>query len=87
MRHLTSSRGDLSTPERLRGLKLRLPQSEAMAAGFEALGAQIQQIPFNQLYVALQTGAVEAEENPIATNPVLPFRAGSETSRADRPRV
>ena len=67
MRHLTNSRRDVRSPDDLKGLKLRLPQSEAMTAGFAAFGADIQQIPFNEVYGALQSGRAEAEENPIGT--------------------
>jgi TRAP-type transport system periplasmic protein len=67
MRHITNSKHPIRTPEDLDGLKLRLPQSDVMTAGFKALGADVQQIPFPQVYGALRGGSVDAEENPIAT--------------------
>ncbi len=67
MRHLTNSRREVRAPDDLKGLKLRLPQSEAMTVGFAAFGADIQQIPFNEVYGALQSGRAEAQENPIGT--------------------
>ena len=67
MRQLSNSQRDIRSPDDLKGLKLRLPQSDAMTVGFQALGADVQQIPFNQLYGALQSGRVDAQENPIAT--------------------
>jgi TRAP-type transport system periplasmic protein len=36
LRHLTNSRREIRTPEDLRGLKLRVPQSDVMLAGFKA---------------------------------------------------
>ena len=67
IRQLTTSGRKIVTPGDVVGLRLRLPQSAAMAAGFDALGADVQQIPFNRVYGALQSGRVEAEENPVAT--------------------
>jgi TRAP-type C4-dicarboxylate transport system substrate-binding protein len=48
-------------------MKLRLPQSEVMLAGFKALGADVAPLAFPQLYAALQTGQFDGQENPIAT--------------------
>src|SRR5262245_4144161 len=67
MRHITNSKRDVRTPEDLKGLKLRLPQSEVMLAGFKALGADVSPLPFPQLYGALQSGQFDGQENPIAT--------------------
>jgi len=67
MRQLTNAKHPIRTPDDLKGLKLRLPQSEVMVAGFKALGAETAAIGFPQLYAALRTGQVDGEENPIAT--------------------
>jgi tripartite ATP-independent transporter DctP family solute receptor len=67
MRHITNSKRDVRTPEDLKGLKLRLPQSEVMLAGFKALGADVAPLAFPQLYGALQSGEFDGQENPIAT--------------------
>lgn len=67
MRHITNSKRPIRTPEDLAGLKLRLPQSDVMTAGFKALGAEVQQIPFPRVYATLRSGSVDGEENPIAT--------------------
>jgi TRAP-type transport system periplasmic protein len=67
MRHLTNSRREIRTPEDLRGLKLRVPQSDVMLAGFKALGADVKPLAFPQLYGALQSGEFDGQENPIAT--------------------
>ena len=67
MRQLTNAKHPIRTPDDLKGLKLRLPQSEVMVTGFKALGAETAAIGFPQLYAALQTGQVDGEENPIAT--------------------
>jgi tripartite ATP-independent transporter DctP family solute receptor len=67
MRHITNSKREVKGPEDLKGMKLRLPQSEVMLAGFKALGADVAPLPFPQLYAALQTGQFDGQENPIAT--------------------
>jgi TRAP-type transport system periplasmic protein len=67
MRHLTNSKHPIATPEDLKNLKLRVPQSETMLAGFKALGADVSPLAFPELYGALQTGRFDGQENPIAT--------------------
>jgi TRAP-type transport system periplasmic protein len=67
MRHLTNSKREIRAPEDLKGLKVRLPQSDVMLAGFKALGANVSALPFPQLYGALQSGQFDGQENPIAT--------------------
>jgi len=67
LRHLTNSKHPVRSPEDLKGLKLRLPQSEVMLAGFKALGADVATLPFPQVFGALQSGQFDGQENPIAT--------------------
>src|SRR5580704_7665701 len=67
MRHLTNSKRPVRSPEDLKGLKLRVPQSDVMLAGFQALGADVSSLAFPLVYGALQTGQFDGEENPIAT--------------------
>jgi tripartite ATP-independent transporter DctP family solute receptor len=67
MRHITNSKREIRSPEDLKGLKLRLPQSDVMLAGFKALGADVSPLAFPQLYGALQSGQFDGQENPIAT--------------------
>ena len=67
MRHLTNSRRPVLAPADLKGLKLRVPQSDTMVAGFKALGADADQLAFPEVYGALQTGKFDGQENPIAT--------------------
>jgi tripartite ATP-independent transporter DctP family solute receptor len=64
LRHITANRS-VRSPSDLAGLKLRVPPSEVMRASFKSLGADVRTVPFPQIYEALRTGEVEAEENPI----------------------
>jgi len=67
LRHLTNSKRPIASPGDLKGLKLRVPQSPVMLLGFQALGAEVGQLPFPNLYAALQAGVFDGQENPIAT--------------------
>jgi TRAP-type transport system periplasmic protein len=67
MRHITNSKREIRSPQDLKGLKLRLPQSDVMLAGFKALGADVSPLAFPRLYGALQLGQFDGQENPIAT--------------------
>jgi tripartite ATP-independent transporter DctP family solute receptor len=67
MRQLTNSRRPVRVPDDLRGLKLRLPQSEVMMLGFRTLGAEVGPLAFPALFDALRTGEFDGQENPIAT--------------------
>lgn len=66
IRHITNSRRPITTPDDLRGLKIRTPADPATIDTFRALGAATQQINFSELYVALQQGVVDGQENPLA---------------------
>lgn len=55
----------VSTPEDLRGMKIRVQKSVMMQSLVESLGASPQQIAFSELYTALDTGVVQGAENNI----------------------
>jgi tripartite ATP-independent transporter DctP family solute receptor len=65
IRHITNSKRPINAPEDLRGLKIRTPPDPVTIDIFQALGAATQQINFNELYVALQQGVVDGQENPL----------------------
>ncbi len=67
MRHMTNSKHTIATPDDLKGLKIRVPQSEVLLKGFQALGVDAAPMPFPQLFEALRAGKFDGEENPIAT--------------------
>lgn len=67
MRHLTNSKRPIKTPADLKGLKIRVPQSDVMVQGFKALGADAQALAFPAVYGALESGKFDGQENPIAT--------------------
>ena len=55
------------TPEDLNGVNLRMPDSDAWVFLGKAMGANPTAIPFNDLYLALQTGTVDGQDNPLPT--------------------
>ncbi len=65
IRHMSNSRKPLHRPEDLKGMKMRTPPDAVTVDIMQALGAEAQQIRFAELYVALQQGVVDGQENPI----------------------
>jgi TRAP-type transport system periplasmic protein len=66
IRHTSNSKRAINKPEDLKGLKIRTPPDPMTIDIFQALGAATQQIAFAELYVALQQGVVDGQENPLA---------------------
>jgi tripartite ATP-independent transporter DctP family solute receptor len=56
---------DVKTPEDLKGLKLRMPGSEAWQFLGNALGGNATPLAFEEIYLALQTGTIDGLENPL----------------------
>jgi tripartite ATP-independent transporter DctP family solute receptor len=64
-RHITANR-PIRTLEDTRGLKLRSQNNPIHLSAYRALGMQPTVIGFNELYAALQTGVVDANEQPVS---------------------
>ncbi|MGF1527054.1 MAG: DctP family TRAP transporter solute-binding subunit [Candidatus Competibacterales bacterium] len=64
-RDITTSDTPVHGPEDLQGLKLRTTPNPAHVKAFEIWGAKATPMPFSEVYLALQTGAVDGQENPI----------------------
>ncbi len=65
-RQITSSTKPISSPDDLKGFKIRVPPSPLWTSMFKAFGAAPASINFNEVYSALQTKVVEGQENPLA---------------------
>lgn len=65
-RHVTSSFPILK-PEDMKGLKIRVPNSPVMLMFPNAVGANPTPMAFSEVYLALQQGVVDAQENPLPT--------------------
>lgn len=57
----------IRTPADLAGVKLRMPNSKAWLFLGQALGANPTPLAFSEVYLALQTGTVDAQDNPLPT--------------------
>jgi TRAP-type transport system periplasmic protein len=66
IRHITNSRRPIVRPADLEGLKLRVPQGGWRVKMFQAYGANPSPMAFSEVFVALQTGVMDAQENPFA---------------------
>ena len=64
-RNFTNSRRPVSKVEDLSGLKVRTMQNNMYIDMFNELGANSVPLPVNELYTALDTKAVDAQENPF----------------------
>ena len=65
IRHVSNSKRPINTPADLKGIKIRTPPDPTTIDIMAALGADPQQIKFSELYVALQQGVVDGQENPL----------------------
>ncbi|WEX08349.1 sialic acid TRAP transporter substrate-binding protein SiaP [Chelativorans sp. AA-79] len=65
-RHTTSNR-PIEKCADMQGLKMRVPDVPAYLAMPRACGANTAPIAFAEVYLALQQGTVEAQENPLTT--------------------
>ena len=65
-RHVTNNTRPIVTPSDLRGLKLRTPRSPWRVKVFEVFGANPSPLSFSEVFIALQTGVMDGQENPLS---------------------
>ncbi len=65
IRHITNNKRPIDTPADLKGLKIRIPKGVWRQNMFEAYGAVPAPMEFNELFVALQSGVMDGQENPL----------------------
>lgn len=63
----------VGTPADLAGVKLRMPGSDAWMFLGSALGAAPTPMAFGEVYTALQSGAIDGQDNPLPTNKAAKF--------------
>jgi tripartite ATP-independent transporter DctP family solute receptor len=64
-RHITNNKRPIVKPADLQGIKLRVPGGVWRVKMFKAYGANPSPMEFKELFVALQTGVMDAQENPL----------------------
>src|SRR5947209_4599142 len=66
VRHTTANKA-IVKPEDMKGLKLRVPDAPLYIMYPKVVGANATPIAFAEVYLALQNGTVDAQENPLPT--------------------
>lgn len=66
-RHMTNNQRPVKTPADVEGLKLRVPEVALSLKFIDALGGRPTPMAFPELYLGLQTGVVDGQENPLPT--------------------
>lgn len=66
-RNLTNNKRAITKLEDLDGVKLRVMQNNVFLDSFKSLGANAIPLPFSELFSALETKAVDGQENPFNT--------------------
>ncbi len=73
IRDFTNNKRPVRKPTDIKGLKVRVMNSPVYIDTFRQLGASPVAIPFPETYNALQTGVIDAQENPILTSVLMKF--------------
>jgi TRAP-type C4-dicarboxylate transport system substrate-binding protein len=63
----------IMTPADMAGIKLRMPGGEGWQFVGKALGANPVPMAFTEVYTALQTGAIDGQDNPLPANKSMKF--------------
>jgi tripartite ATP-independent transporter DctP family solute receptor len=66
MRQVAGTRRPIARPDDLAGLRMRVPAGPMVGDFFRTLGAEPIVVNSDSIYGALQTGRVDAQENPLA---------------------
>ena len=65
-RHVTANKS-ITKPEDMKGMKLRVPPAPLFLMFTKSVGANATPIAFAEVYLALQQGTVDGQENPLPT--------------------
>lgn len=63
----TNAAHPVKRPADVKGLKLRTPDITAWIKSWQSVGANVTAFPWEELYLALMQGIVEAQENPLSS--------------------
>ena len=64
-RQITTNSRPIVKPEDLKGIKLRVPKGKWRVKMFQAYGASPSAMGLSEVFVALQTGVMDGQENPL----------------------
>ncbi len=65
IRHISNNVQPVNTPADLKGVKIRTPKSTWRVKMFTAWGANPTPMSFSEVFVGLQTGVIDGQENPL----------------------
>src|SRR6185503_9887385 len=63
----------IRTPQDLSGIKLRMPPGEFWQFLGESIGVNPTPVAFAEVYTALQTGAIDGQDNPLVASKLMKF--------------
>jgi TRAP-type transport system periplasmic protein len=63
----------IRTPEDLAGIKLRMPPGEYWQFLGESIGVNPTPVPYAEVYTALQSGAIDGQDNPLVASRLMKF--------------
>jgi len=72
-RQFTNNVRPIVTPDDMKGLKMRTPPIDSIIRTMSALGANPQQVPYGETYMALKTNVVDGQENPCSNIAEMKF--------------
>lgn len=68
-RHLNlRTESEVKTPRDLKGIRLRMPATDAWQFMGKALGADPLPLPFSEVYANLSAGTIDGQDNPLPTD-------------------
>lgn len=65
-RQITTTKRIVTTPDTMKGLKIRTMENPVHLAAFRALGAQPTPMSWAEVVTSLQQGTIDAQENPLS---------------------
>ncbi len=65
-RHFTNNKREIHTPADMKGLKLRVQENPSHMKMVSALGGIPVAMPFTEVYLSLQQGVLDGQENPLS---------------------
>jgi tripartite ATP-independent transporter DctP family solute receptor len=71
--HMTNNKRAINSPADMVGLKFRVQASKVNVETFKALGATAVPLAFSEVYMALQQGTVDGQDNPTTTIRTMNF--------------
>lgn len=63
-RQFSNNEHPITSPDDLKGLKMRINEIDTIGRTMQALGAEVTLVPYNDLYASLKAGMADGQENP-----------------------